>query len=74
MKSTPTAAKIIQSPSFLSAMPAAGVYTGRGRGGILEHLMKTNIKPGVPQGRGYAPPGWGRSSAAFVYVFPIGLH
>ena len=39
------------------------IDTGRGRGGILEHLMKTDIKPGVPQGRGFAPPDWGRYTA-----------
>lgn len=39
-------------------IPHTALQRGRGRGGILEHLMKTGVKPGVPQGRGIAPPDW----------------
>ena len=38
----------------------SALQRGRGRGGILEHLMKTGVRPGVPQGRGIAPPDWGK--------------
>ena len=68
--------------AYLSATKLSNISAlnpGRGRGGILEHLMKTGVKPGVPQGRGIAPPDWGKFStglAALVrllYMLPAAI-
>lgn len=54
------------APQFANAEPVPPQHNGspkylpagRGKGGLLEEFLKNGRKPGVPLGRGYAPPDW----------------